>query len=108
LRSNGRFHNGRDVAKGTRVFDGRAAKFHDRWIHNHVWSAATWRRFRQRRLDAAFFEKRLNPKDSRDKSRPTKALTSQRTPQKKRANRKAYDWPLIPRNFSRQKHRRVS
>jgi len=44
-----------------------------------LWSAATCRRFGMRWLDTAFFES-TQPGSGRDKSRPTKALTSQRTP----------------------------
>jgi hypothetical protein len=45
-----------------------------------MWSAATCRRFGLRRLDAAFFDE-TQPNPGRDKSRPYKALTSQRTPE---------------------------
>ena len=44
-----------------------------------LWYAATCRRFGMRRLDAAFFAE-IQLRRGRDKSRPTKALTSQRTP----------------------------
>src|SRR5437879_3059176 len=59
--------------------------------------------FGVRRLDAAFCEKRFNQHVGRDKSRPTKALISQRTPKTKRANRKAYDWPLNLEKLLRHK-----
>src|SRR3989442_92757 len=81
-RSGSRRNDHGNVSESIRVFDGRAAVFHDGWFHKHVrWSSA----FRRMHL-------------SSNNSRLKAVLRTQ-----KRASRKAYDWPLNLEKLSRRK-----